>query len=89
MSMEMSFFTMPRAQTWHAWIWFRPPDTIVFTNQDNVHVLSRLPIPSRSRDGEGRPRKDESVKKDISMLMHLSKGNYLALSKGQEQFSKS
>ncbi len=51
MSMEMSFFTMPLAQTWHAWIWFRPPDTILFTNQDNVHVLSR----------QGRPQKDESV----------------------------
>jgi hypothetical protein len=95
MSMELSFFTMPLAQTpgpdlawqdvvmeneafissenscistsrraragWHAWIWFRTPDPIVSTNQDNVHVLSHLPIPSRSRDGEGRPHKDESV----------------------------
>jgi hypothetical protein len=51
LSMEMSFFTMPLAQTWHAWIWFRTPDTIVFTNHDHVHVLSR----------QGRPHKDRPV----------------------------
>jgi len=29
------------------------------------------------------------VKKDISMLMRLTKGNYVTLIKGQEEFSKS
>jgi hypothetical protein len=29
------------------------------------------------------------VKKDISMLMRLTKGNYVAFNKGQEEFSKS
>ena len=111
---------MPLAQTrlpdggqaWRAWIWFRTPDTIDFTNHDHVHRLSR----------QGRPHKDKSVgpdkswhqppwciivksalrvcpdlrgalrppvkghaaKKDIPMLICLTKDTYLALSKAQE-----
>jgi hypothetical protein len=37
---------MPLAQTGHVWIWVRNPDTIVFTNNDHVHVLSRQGRPS-------------------------------------------
>jgi len=61
MSMEMSFFTMPLAQTWHAWIWFRTPDTIVFTNHDHVHGLSR----------QGRPHKDMTA--DRLKLAHTDR----------------
>jgi len=35
------------------------------------------------------PVKGHGAKKDISMLMGLTKGNYLALSNGEEEFSKS
>jgi hypothetical protein len=39
---------MSLAQTWHVWIWFRTPDTIVFTNHDHIRVLSRQGRPLRN-----------------------------------------
>jgi len=43
------------AQTWLARIGFRAKDAIIFAKQYHVTMSSHLPIPSRSRDGEGRP----------------------------------
>jgi len=58
---------MPLAQIWRAWIWFRTPDTIDFTNHDHVHRLSR----------QGRPHKDKPVGRfkpsPFDKLMVLSK----------------
>ena len=45
--------------------------------------MSFFTMPSQRRVGRP-PVRGHEVKKDISMLMRLTKGNYLALSKGQE-----
>jgi hypothetical protein len=57
MGMEVSFFiSCPWPRTWHVWIWFITPDTIVVTNYDHVHVLSR----------QGRPLRNAPVGPDKS-----------------------
>jgi len=72
----MSFFVMPLAQTWLTGIGFRAPDTIVFTSHDHIHVPSRLPIPSWSRDGEGRPYIVESNGRFKMVYIGFSNGFY-------------
>ncbi len=78
--MEISFFAMPPAQTWFARTAFKATDTILLTNQDIFDVPSHLPIPSRSRDGEGRPLIAQSIGR-FKMLCHSigngSQGFYL------------
>ncbi len=48
--------------------------------EDNDELLVRTVCSGTLRP----PVRGHEVKKDISMLMRLTKGNYLALSKGQE-----
>ena len=43
------------AQTWPKRTWVTYPQTGSMPSWDYDHIPSRLPIPSRSRDGEGRP----------------------------------
>jgi hypothetical protein len=85
--MEMSFFVMPLAQTWLARATFKATTTILLANQESAHVTSRLPIPSRSRDGEGRPHKSTGLAPIIgARQMKMLPQNVVDISLAKRQY---
>jgi|GEM_PF-4753344 hypothetical protein len=76
--MEMSFLLRP---------WPRPGLPIILANQESAHVTSRLPIPSRSRDGEGRPHRSTGVAQIIGAQQMKMPENVVDISLAKRQYS--
>jgi len=79
---DVFFCCMPRNRGHERAPKIGAPGAGILNRKCLVGRVSRFSGPAEAPNG------GHGAKKDISMLMHLTKGNYVALSKGQYKFPR-